>query len=52
MPEKNRDYALARDYISFQKCQLTPDWLLVYRVENGELEFFLFSTGTHSDLFA
>ncbi|MDY3662591.1 MAG: type II toxin-antitoxin system YafQ family toxin, partial [Ruminococcus bovis] len=27
------------------------DWLLIYRVENRELELFLFRTGSHSDLF-
>ncbi|MBR1846495.1 MAG: type II toxin-antitoxin system mRNA interferase toxin, RelE/StbE family, partial [Bacilli bacterium] len=28
-----------------------PDWLLVYCVDDEELELFLFRTGTHSDLF-
>jgi len=30
---------------------LKPDWLLVYTIDDEELELFLFRTGTHSDLF-
>ena len=51
LPEKNRDHALTGDYIGFRECHVAPDWLLVYRVEDEELELFLFRTGTHSDLF-
>ena len=51
LPEKNRDHALTGDYIGFRECHVAPDWLLIYRVEDEELELFLFRTGTHSDLF-
>lgn len=51
LPEKNRDHALTGDYIGFRECHVAPDWLLVYRIEEDELELFLFRTGTHSDLF-
>lgn len=51
LPEKNHDHALTGDYIGFRECHVAPDWLLVYRVEDEELELFLFRTGTHSDLF-
>ena len=49
--EKYRDHNLSGDYQGFRECHIEPDWLLVYRVDNGELELFLFRTGTHSDLF-
>ena len=52
LPDKNRDHGLTGDYIGFQECHVAPDWLLVYRVEEDELELFLFRTGTHSDLFS
>ena len=52
LPDKNRDHGLTGDYIGFLECHVAPDWLLVYRVEEDELELFLFRTGTHSDLFS
>ena len=51
LDEKYRDHALTGDYRGFRECHVEPDWLLVYRVEQDELELFLFRTGTHSDLF-
>ncbi len=46
-----RDHDLTGDYSGFRECHVQPDWLLVYRIEQEELELFLFRTGTHSDLF-
>ncbi len=46
-----RDHDLAGEHAGFRECHVRPDWLLVYRVEQEELELFLFRTGTHSDLF-
>ena len=51
LDEKYRDHALTGDYRGFRECHVEPDWLLVYRVEQDELELFLFRTGTHSDSF-
>ena len=48
---KHRDHNLGGAYRGFRECHVEPDWLLVYRVEQDELELFLFRTGTHSDLF-
>ncbi len=48
---KYRDHSLGGSYRGFRECHVEPDWLLVYRVEQDELELFLFRTGTHSDLF-
>ena len=33
------------------ECHIEPDWLLVYRVNDIELELFLFRRGSHADLF-
>lgn len=51
LDEKYRDHSLSGNYIGFRECHIEPDWLLVYCIDNGELELFLFRTGTHSDLF-
>lgn len=51
LDEKFRDHVLTGEYRGFRECHIEPDWLLVYRVDEGELELFLFRTGSHSDLF-
>ena len=48
---KYRDHNLIGGYVGFRECHIEPDWLLVYRIEEEELELFLFRTGTHADLF-
>ncbi len=49
LPSKNRDHALKGNYIRRRECHITPDWLLIYRVDENEL--YLDRTGTHADLF-
>lgn len=51
LPEKNRDHSLNGDYVNCRECHITPVWLLVYEIDNGELILYLTRTGTHSDLF-
>ena len=51
LPEKYNDHALKGDYIGHRECHITPDWLLIYRINNNELILSLTRTGTHSDLF-
>ena len=51
LEEKYRDHGLSGEYRGFRECHIEPDWLLVYRIEDKELELFLFRTGSHSDLF-
>lgn len=52
LPPKNMDHALTGDYAGFRECHIQPDWLLIYRIDDGELILFLSRTGTHSDLFS
>ena len=51
LPEKNRDHSLSGDYAGCRECHITPDWLLIYEIDNGELILYLTRTGSHSDLF-
>lgn len=51
LPKKNKDHALDGDYSGTRECHITPDWLLIYEIANGELILYLTRTGTHSDLF-
>jgi len=48
---KHRDHALVGDYKGHRECHVTPDWLLIYKIKDGELVLELTRTGTHSDLF-
>ena len=48
---KYRDHQLIGDYKDFRECHIKPDWLLIYSIDDNELELLLFRTGTHSDLF-
>lgn len=51
LPEKNRDHFLTGDYLGKRECHITPDWLLIYKVEANILTLSLTRTETHSDLF-
>ena len=51
LPEKNKDHALAGNWIGHRECHILPDWLLVYRIEDDVLVLTLARIGTHSDLF-
>ena len=51
LSEKNKDHPLSGDYSGCRECHITPDWLLIYEIDHGELILYLTRTGTHSDLF-
>ena len=48
---KYHDHPLSGDFQDFRECHIKSDWLLIYSIDDEELELFLFRTGTHSDLF-
>ena len=49
LPPQYRNHGLGGQYKGYQECHITPDWLLVYKYDKGDL--LLYRTGTHSDLF-
>ncbi len=51
LPIKYKDHKLSGDYEGFRECHITSDWLLIYRINDNDLELLLTRTGTHSDLF-
>jgi len=51
LPEKYQDHALKGKYMGYRECHITPDWLLIYKIEESMLILALTRTGTHSDLF-
>ena len=51
LPESNRDHQLTGNFDNCRECHIEPDWLLIYRIDKGNLVLMLIATGTHSDLF-
>lgn len=49
LPPKNKDHILKGNYAGRHECHISPDWLLIYRVDGNEI--YLDRTGTHADLF-
>jgi len=50
LPEHYRDHPLQGGWMNFRDAHIEPDWLLIYRVVEDELQ--LARTDTHSDLFS
>jgi mRNA interferase YafQ len=51
LPQKYLDHPLVGNYAGHRECHITPDWLLIYKIEKDILTLSLTRTGTHSDLF-
>lgn len=51
LDKKHKDHALHGKYQNFRECHITPDWLLIYKIEENDLILLMQRTGSHSDLF-
>lgn len=51
LPPEYKAHRLIGDYAGCWECHMQPDWLLVWRQNDQQLELVLIDTGTHSDLF-
>jgi mRNA interferase YafQ len=49
LPVVYNDHPLKGDWKGFRDLHIEPDWLLLYRLADSELQ--LARTGTHADLF-
>jgi len=49
LPARYRDHGLTGGWAGFRDAHIEPDWLLIYRIQGGELQ--LARTGTHADIF-
>ena len=43
------DHPLVGNYVGRRECHIEPDWLLIYKLDGGDIIFE--RTGTHADLF-
>ena len=46
-----QDHQLKGKLRDYRECHITPDWLLVYKIEKKILTLTLINTGSHADLF-
>ena len=51
LPEKYLPHKLQGKYKGCWECHITPDWLMIWKQFDKELQLILVDTGTHSDLF-
>ncbi|PCJ16263.1 MAG: type II toxin-antitoxin system mRNA interferase toxin, RelE/StbE family [Candidatus Cloacimonadota bacterium] len=51
LPEARHDHALIGNYRGCRECHLSPDWLLIYIVDDINKEIVLVRIGSHNDLF-
>ena len=51
LPSKNRDHSLVGDWRGYNECHISPEWLLIYKVEQSVELLRLVRTGSHSELF-
>ena len=49
LAEQYRDHTLIGNWKGFREFHIQPDWLLIYRIEDKELQ--LARTGSHAELF-
>lgn len=47
--DRYRDHALVGNWQGYRDCHIRPDWLLLYRLDDDELQ--LVRTGSHAELF-
>jgi len=50
---KYKDHALndTKYYRNCRECHIEPDWLLIYKFDNGKIILYLVETESHADLF-
>ncbi|WP_307755747.1 type II toxin-antitoxin system mRNA interferase toxin, RelE/StbE family [uncultured Cloacibacillus sp.] len=51
LPPKFKDHALTGNWEGYRECHLSPDWLLIYLIENDVLVLTLTRTGSHAEIF-
>ena len=51
LDEKYKDHLLIGNYKGCRECHIKPDLLLIYKINNDEVELVLVEVGKHSKLF-
>ena len=51
LPPRYKEHVLSSRWDGLRECHITPDWLLIYCIDEEMNVLHLIRTGTHSDLF-
>lgn len=51
LDEKYKDHLLIGNYKGCRECHIKPDLLLIYKINNNEVELVLVEVGKHAKLF-
>lgn len=51
LPSEYLPHKLHGKYKDCWECHINPDWLMVWKQDDNQLQLILVDTGTHSDLF-
>lgn len=51
VPSVYKPHKLVGNLIGHWECHIKPDWLLIWTINDDEIEIELTETGTHSELF-
>ena len=51
LPDKYKTIVWWENTNGYRECHILPDWILIYKIDKGELVLTACRTGTHSDLF-
>ena len=51
LPERCRPHKLVGGWEGYWECHISPDWLLIYDLDDEGQTLGLIRTGTHADLF-
>ena len=52
LPSKYKDHLLIGTWVNHRECHLEPDWLLIYRINEGEQLIEYVRMGNHAELFS
>ncbi len=51
LPSAHKDHALKGEFRGFRECHIQPNWLLMYRKDDIQIQLILIRTATHADNF-
>jgi mRNA interferase YafQ len=51
LPQKYKDHDLHGEYKNCRGCHITPDWVLIYRVEESANKIHFVRIGSHANLY-
>ncbi len=51
LPQRNKDHPLIGNFAERRECHIEPDWILIYKIDEGNNKIIFERTGSHSDVF-